>query len=262
MFYRFGKNDVRMAIDLDGLFSDEECFIAGGAPSLKDFATKLNETRGVSVLAINNAATVVRPTLWVGGDRPVCYSKSILVDPTIMKFGIKVADKRRQEVNGRPWCEWPNTFFFGTKDGFNPKNFLNFDKDLVWWKNTFFIALQLAFRLGFRTAYLVGCGFDIPVEVDPDKDQYAWETHLDEDELRRNKRLYSNSVGLIESLLPHFKEKGFKLISCTPDSLANDILPYEEAETVLAGLVDRIPKPDTADLPHSSKSRSVEAAGP
>lgn len=259
MFYRFGKNEVRLAIDLDGLFLDEACFIAGGAPSLKDFAPKLNEARGINVLAINNAGTVVRPTIWVGGDRPVCYSKSILVDPTIMKFGVKVSNKRRYEVNGKPWYAWPNTFFFGAKSGFNLKNFLNFDKDLVWWKNTFFIALQLAFRLGFRKAYLVGCGFDIPTEVDSKKDQYAWETHLDEGELKNNKRLYSNSVSTIKSLLPHFEEKGFKLVSCTPDSLANDILPYEEAEAVLAGLADRIPKPDTADLPHSSKSSKVGA---
>lgn len=257
MFYRFGKNDVRMALDLDGLFHNEECFIAGGAPSLKGFAPQVNEARGVSVLAINNAATVVRPTIWVGGDRPACYSKSILVDPTIMKFGIKVSKKRRQDVNGRPWCEWPNTFFFGTKDGFNPNNFLNFDKDLVWWKNTFFIALQLAYRLGFRAVYLVGCSFDIPVEVESGKEQYAWETHLNAEELKTNKRLYTSSVGQIESLLPHFKEKGFSVVSCTPVSLANDVLPYEEAAVVLARLVDRIPKHDTADLPHSSKSEKV-----
>ena len=245
MFYRFVKNDIRLATDLDDLFQGEECVIAGGAPSLKDFAKGANGLR-IPILAINNAATVVRPTMWVGGDKPACYDPSILINPTIMKFAI--ITRRRIDVLGKPWQEWPNTFFFGTKEGFTTTNFLNRDRDLAWWKNTFFIALQLAYRLGFRTVYLAGCGFHIDKEA-----QYAWKTNLDEGELKQNKRLYSDTVRHLKDLLPHFGERGFRVVSITPDSLANDIIPYEDAERVLEMFEAAYPKTDTTLLPHSSK---------
>lgn len=245
MFYRYGKNDARMAIDLDDMFSGEACVIAGGAPSLKDFAEKARGKR-IPILAINNAATVVKATMWVGGDKPVCYDSGILVDPTIMKFAI--ISRRKADVMGRPWQEWPNTFFFGTKEGFTSSNLLNRDRDLVWWKNTFFIAIQLTYRLGFRTVYLAGCGFQISKEK-----QYAWDTNLDDGEVGQNKRLYNESVRQLKALLPHFEERGLKVVSTTPDSLANEFLPYEDASVVVGSFEGRYPGVNTRALPHSSK---------
>jgi hypothetical protein len=236
---------------MDDLFLGEECVIAGGAPSLREFADHANGLR-IPFLAINNSATVIHSTMWVGGDKPVCYDPSILVDPTVMKFGI--ISRRRFDVLGRPWQECPNTFFFGTKEGFNATNLLNRDRDLVWWKNTFFIALQLAYRLGFRTVYLAGCGFKISKEA-----QYAWETNLDDGEVGQNRRLYDDSVRQLRGLLPHFEERGFKVISATPDSPANEFLPYEAADVVLKMFETRCPKVDTRVLPHSSKVTDAKA---
>jgi hypothetical protein len=203
-----------------------------------------------NVLAINNAATVVRPTLWIGSDKPVCFAKSIIYDPSYMKF-VRIC-RRNELVDGRPWHTFPNTLFFGDKEGFTKHDFLKSDRDLVWWKNTFFTALQLAHRLGFQTVHLVGCGFKIS-----EGSQYAWPTGLDSEEVASNKRLYSRTVLHLESLLPHFEREGFKVISCTPGSLANDILPYEEAEAVLEGYRAAIPVVETARLPHSSKAREA-----
>lgn len=252
MFYRFTKNNLRLPLDLDDMFQDEACFIAGGAPSLSGFA-ELLERPYPHIVAINNAATVVPASLWVGGDKPDCYSRSILCDPTIPKF--TMISRREYGVEGRPWREWPNTFFFGTKDGFNVRNFLERHRDLCWWKNTFFIALQLAYRLGFRKAYLVGCEFDID-----EGHQYAWQTKLDEDEVKWNQRLYDNSVRRIGELMPLFKKKGFEVVSCTPDSQANGVLPYREAEEVLAEFRARIPAKETLSLPHSSKVTAAQAS--
>lgn len=248
MFYRFAKNDVRLAIDLDNLFLDEACFIVGGAPDAKQFGECVwgMETPRVPILAINNAATVVPATMWVGGDRPKCYSDSILMNPTIMKFG--VISRRHDKIGERPWAEHPNTFFFGTKETFNHRNLLNHNRDLAWWKNTFFIALQLAHRLGFREVYLIGCGFNITKEQ-----QYAWETQLSEEEVAWNRRLYEKSVQQLRDLVPHFVEKGFKVVSCTPDSRANEFLSYEDPANAWERMVQRIPSPSTMELPHSSK---------
>ena len=78
MFYRFGEKDIRMAIDLDNLFRGSVAFLAGGAPSLVEFAS-INKSESVCapIMSINNAATIVRSDMWVGGDKPVCYSESV-----------------------------------------------------------------------------------------------------------------------------------------------------------------------------------------
>jgi len=251
MFYRYAKRDIRLAIDLDGLFDGQECVVAGGAPSLNGFAEKAAVHR-VPILAMNNAATVIRPTLWVSGDKPICFDPSILIDPTIMKFAL--ISRRKFEVAGRPWQEQPNTFFYGTKEGFNESNLLNPHRDLVWWKNTFFISLQLAYRLGFRVIYLVGCGFEISSDS-----QYAWDTKLNDLEIGRNRRLYGDSVRKLKSLLPHFKEKGLSVISATPGSLANDFLPYVDEDEVLRRFDGRYPEVNTVVLPHSTNSKVKES---
>jgi len=252
MFYRFGKGDIRLAIDMDNIFLGEALFIAGGAPSLARFAADI---RGYSVgglrfeppiLAINNAGMEVPASLWVGGDKPVCYSESILCDPVPMKFG--VISRHKETVNGRPWAEWPNTYFFGTKEDFNRKNFLHRNRDLVWWKNTFFIALQLAYRLGFRRAYLVGCGFKISKEA-----QYAWRTHLGDDEIKWNQRLYGDTVNVLRDLLPTLDAGGFKIVSCTEDSAANEFLPFRHHEEVLSDMLKERPGASAEYKPHSSK---------
>ena len=250
MFYRYTKNNLRLPIDLDDLFQDEACFIAGGAPSLGEFADLLEHPRP-HILAINNAATVVPATMWVGGDKPDCYSRSILCDPTLLKFTL--ISRRDYDVEGFPWRRRPNTFFFGTQDGFNPRNFLERNRDLCWWKNTFFIALQLAYRLGFRTVYLVGCGFVMENDA-----QYAWETKLDGEEVKWNQRLYENSVNRLEELKPTFDKKGFKVISCTPESRANGVLEYRDPLEVLAEFKAKIPEAETLSLPHSSKVSATQ----
>jgi len=243
MFYRFVKSGVRLPLDLDDMYQDEACFIAGGAPVLEDFA-KLLHGRRPPILAINNAATTVPATFWVGGDKPDCIDRSILCDPTLLKFG--VISRRDYAVEGRPWKLWPGTLFFGTKDGFNQRNFLDRHRDMCWWKNTFFLALQLAYRLGFRTVYLVGCGFKMEKES-----QYAWKTALTDEEVAWNQRLYNNSLIRLKELKPLFEKKGLRVVSSTPGSLANDILEYVEPRDALREF--ELPEPNTVVLPHSSK---------
>jgi len=245
MFYRFVKSGVRLPVDLDDLYQDEACFIAGGAPILAEFAELLGDLRP-HILAINNAATKVPATMWIGGDKPDCIDRSILLDPTIMKFA--VISRRDYDVEGVPWKFRPGTFFFGTKEGFNQRNFLERHRDLCWWKNTFFLALQLAYRLGFRTVYLVGCGF----QIEQDK-QYAWDTALSAEEVSWNQRLYNNSLIRLKELKPLFEKKGFRVVSSTPGSLANEVLEYRDPAQVLDEFAKAIPRPNTVALPHSSK---------
>ncbi len=226
MLYRY-NGECRIPVDLDGMW-EGSCFLAGGAPSLGDepHLSRLGEP-GVNLMALNNTASLFQSSVdfWLGGDKPMCYSERILKDQRILKFA--VISRKDLAVNGTVWKKLPSTFFFGTSDKFDVNNFLMPHRDFVWWKNTFYIGLQLLHRLGFRKVYLIGCSF----RIDKDK-QYSYDVKLTGPEREWNERVYNNTVEKMKALKPAFDKAGFEVISATPDSLLNDIYPtmtFDEA---------------------------------
>ncbi len=218
MYYRYTAGGARIPCDLDGLWKDQSVFIAGGAPSLADEPNlKRLAEPGINVLAINNTAALLEnaTNFWLGGDKPRCYSKRILKDPRILKFA--VISRKNEEVNGTVWQHMPSTFFFGTCDKFTEQNFLMPHRDFVWWKNTFYIALQLVYRLGFRKVYLVGCSFKTT-----DEKQYSYDVELTEPETEWNQRVYDKTVARMKKMKPTFEKGGLEVISATPDSMLNN----------------------------------------
>ena len=136
--------------------------------------------------------------------------------------------------------------FFGLDENVTVESFLRVRRDIVWWKSVFPAALQLAWKLGFRRVYLVGCGFHMTAER-----QYAWRTDLDEAERNWSQNTYNNDINRLKALKPIFDAAGFEVISSTPDSKANGILRYEpllDAVTIAAAKV----RGDTTKLAHSS----------
>lgn len=238
MLFRFTKSSLRVPVDLDGMFEDQVAFIAGGGPSLlKEDLSKLTQP-GVFVLAINNTPAMMpngAVNAWIGSDKPSCYSKRILLDPTIVKF--TVISRKDLEVGDVEWKRLPNTYFFGTNDKFNEDNFLMPHRDFLWWKNTFFGALQLVHRLGFRKVYLIGCGFKVSKE-----EQYSYSFKLDDKERRINERLYSQSVVRMKKLKPIMDAGGYKVISATKGSLLNGFYPVVSFDDAVQDAVDRMPK--------------------
>ena len=228
MFYRYNAWNCRIPVDLDGTFKGS-CFLAGGHPSLQNENLALLNQPGVQVMAMNNTASVLpRTDFWIGADRPMCYSPRILKDPRIMKFAM--ISRRNILAYDIDWKFVPNTYFFGTTEQWDIHNFLNPNRDFVWWKNTFYIAIQLLYRLGFRKVYLVGCKFDI----DNDKKQYSYDTKLDEGDVKWNQKTYGQVVKNMIKLKPHFKKRDFELVSCTPGSPLNEhfeTMTFDEAVT-------------------------------
>lgn len=248
MFYRFLRGGCRAPVDLDDAYKNLSCFIAGGAPSLgKENLDRLREP-GVNLLAINNTASLFQGavTFWLGGDKPKCYSERILKDPGILKFA--VISRRDELVDGRPWKELPSTFFFGTNEKFDEKNFLSPHRDFAWWKNTFFLALQLAYRLGFRKVYLIGCSFNAKTKKD-----YAYDVKLSDAERDWNDKLYNNSVVRMRNLKPTFEAGGLEIISATPDSKLNGDFPTMTFDEAVDDALSGFPKEYGLDkVVHSS----------
>ncbi len=249
MFFRFDKG-ARIPVDLDGMFSGS-CFIAGGAPSLLKENLDLLKQPGITVISMNNTASTVPTDLWIGMDKPKCYSSRILLDPKIMKF--TVISRKDLMVGNKKMKELQNMYFFGANEKyFNVHNFLNPHRDFVWWKNTMYNILQLAYRLGFRKVYLIGCALKISKE-----EQYSYKMKLDEHQVDYNQKTYNNFVEKMKLLKKHFKEKGFEIISSTPNSSLNGLYPFVPFEDAIKEMLKDFPKEyDTDKCLHSSEMAS------
>ena len=240
-------------MDLEGLYEGQDLYLLGGAPSLAAMDLELLRQPGIVTLAVNNVPYVFpRPNLWLALDKPVCFSPHVYMDPAIMKFTqISRRDLLVGETGKKVW-QCPNLFMFGVKSDFTVADFLRDDRDLVWWKSVFPCALQLAWRLGFKRIHLVGCSFSLE---GGDRRHYAWQTDNDDSEKDWSQRTYSNDLNRIRALLPTFRKHKLELISCTPDSAAAGLLPYEPLASAVRATLSVLPAPrDTMRLTHSSKA--------
>ena len=249
MFYRYLKSETRVAVDLDGLYKGGTLFLLGGGPSLNDLDLDALRAPGIVTLAVNNVPTVFpSPNLWVCADKPPCFSPHIYASPEIVKF---TSIARRNMIvgdTGKRVRDFPSMLFFGLTEGFTEATFLSSHRDIVWWKSVFPIALQLAWRLGFRRVHLVGCGFH-----SNGGDSYAWKTELTDYQRNYSQRTYNRDLERLRKLKPVFDRNGFEIISSTPDSRANAFLDYvplgEAVECVRSTMPDAA---DTTKLAHSS----------
>ena len=253
MFYRFTKSGARVAVDLAGAYDGETVFILGGSPKLRDAIEDLSRP-GVVTLAMNNVPTVFpRPTLWIGADKPACFAPSIYHDPAIQKFTIISRSNETvgvDEPTRRLVRECPNVLFFGTREDVRVRDFLAPTRHLAWWSSVFPLALQLAWKLGFRRAVLVGCDFSMPRH-----DQYAWPTALTGSQRDYSQRTYDADVGRLSALAPHFRRHGYEVVSATPGSRANEVLDVVRLRDEVRRAVEgRDPSTaDTMKLAHSSE---------
>ena len=244
-------NDGRYkSVDFDDICEGQVCFLIGGAPSLKEENLDLLRGPGIATMAINNAATIVKPTFWIGSDKPRCYAKQIIYDPSIVKF-INYG-KRNVEVDGVWWAKYPNTYAYSSTDDFNVGNFLHRSRHIVWWKNTWFAAIQLLYRLGFRKIFTIGADFQIDIDS-----QYAWETDIEKQYITKNKLLYDGTVKTMEELGPHFIEHGLHILNCSKTSLLQKKFGYTPLEQAIAFATEHIPQDMTVNFPHSHAPDNV-----
>lgn len=235
IFYRY-INELRKTVDIDGLYGGP-LFLCGGHPSLKDKKLKMLGARGITSMAMNNTGTLFKPDMWVGADDPNCYSKSILSDPSILKFAmLKYSNKMNHQ----------NTLFYNVEIDFDYKRIQG--NKLFWWRNIFMISLQLGIILGFDRIYLCGTGFSIDK-----KSRYAYKTNLNDEQVNYSQRTYNMALDQFKKSLPFIDTE---IISCTEDSPINDYIEFVEFEKAIRSEASNIPNHDTVNVKHSSENRS------
>jgi hypothetical protein len=246
MFYRFTNDGRQKTCDLRDAYGGA-LVLCGGHPSLRDEPLELLAQPGVVTMAMNNTALLFRPNLWVCADHASCYAPSILHDGGIVKFA-RLLYWNERLAGGEPWHTMPGTLFYGVDDAaFRSDNLLDDYPFFAWWKNVFIVALQLAWHLGFRRVYLAGTGFNVPSDR-----HYAFDQQLSPAQSDYSRRTYVDVVAQVRAALPHFAQRGFSLVSCTPGSALNDVLPFLPLRDAVTEALADFPKRDASGLKHAA----------
>lgn len=220
----------RAATSLRDQFAGGKVFLIGGGPSLRNVDLRALERPGIATAAMNNAATLIRPTLWFSVDMPRNFHETIWRDPGVMKFTFdKHLERGVDSWNGSSFVysglranECPNVWGIAHRHGWDANAFLT-DHVPTWGVNgahedpdginkhcsVMLPSLWMLYWLGFRTVYLLGCDFDIPADR-----QYAF----DEKMAYGNETLLPWLARRLAEVAPHFREMGFTVLNATDGS--------------------------------------------
>jgi hypothetical protein len=256
MFHRWLKDQSYTPVDLTGAYAGYPLFIIGGNPILDETRPVLHKLSGsgLPTLALNNVLyTYPKPTMWLTADKPVCYAGQFFTRPGIIKFAYMAHRDEIVEATGKTVKEHPMMLFYtSTFECRNMDTFFSEEKAFGWWRSVFPIALQVAWRLGCRRVYLVGCSFDTQGPR-----HYPWAAKLTDEQVQWSQTTYNQDLRRLQQLKPMLKERNFRIISCTPNSKANKLLPTMflsraiQREIRVAAVNPTLP----SELKHSSETK-------
>ena len=200
-------------------------------------------------MAVNNAATLYRPDLWLSVDDPGNFPASIWQDPGIVKFGLnEQLDRRirlrtedgkliRSKLTAR---EMPATFGFLGNYSFDPETWLTEETinlghqlnetdvlGLTGSISVMYPAIRLLYHFGCSRVFLLGCDFQMNAGERP----YAFDQSASKEHINLSNQNYWVIDERFKHLNSVFEEKGFKVYNCTPRSglTAFESLSYEDA---------------------------------
>ncbi len=138
-------------------------WLIGGGPSLGNLDCATVNKSPACKMAVNfcgrgpdGSGLLIKPTHWTTFDPSARFHRSIFMDASIMKF---LLGGRKMDLLPGTWvkmCDAPNTYFIDHEyRGY--RDFLSRSSDkILHQRDSFIQAMDIMFRLGFRTLYLVG----------------------------------------------------------------------------------------------------------
>lgn len=166
MFYRQLTDGSREPFDLRALYaggSPSACWIVGGGPSLDQLPLDLIRDSPIPKFAINLAgAQRLRPQFWTSYDPTARFHRSVYLDPSILKFvhGCRAMDLIPEST--LKVCDAPATLCFERIKGVTFRDFPGgVAAGIVDWQDSLIQAIHLAYLLGFRRLFLIGCDMHI-----------------------------------------------------------------------------------------------------
>ena len=214
------KNATGSSITLRNHYRGRSVFLLTGGPSLANFDFSILKVPGVMTMAINNAAALYRPNLWVGSDEAHHFLMSIFTDPQITKFysASRNRDRLFDSVQGHltdmKVGDCPNIFGLMKSDEYSRDNWLDTPR-IAWGPNrtTMAVALRVLYDLGFAHIFLIGCDW----HMSPEK-AYGFDQSKDAGAARTNNDKFATWGRRFAELQPLMEKRGFRVFNCTPGS--------------------------------------------
>lgn len=245
-------------LDLYNQFQSSSAFLICSGPSLASVDLSCLQSRGILTCSVNNAGTLFRSNLWVSYDSPGKFSESIWRDPAIWKFvPVQRLDKtiRRRNLAGQleetneTVKQMPSTFGFRANSIFRPEHWLTEDSincgdneadseklKLPGARSVMLVALRLLHYLGIRRVFLVGCDFGMSFGGK----NYAFEQTRTRRSVKLNNQIYRTLTVRFQQLLPYFKQDGFEIFNCNPQSGLR-VFPFVDLEQAIGLATSMMP---------------------
>jgi len=212
---------------LENHYNGASCFLVLSGPSLQNIDLSLLKSPGILTFGLNNSPRMVRPNIWTLVDDPGNFIMSIWRDPTILKLipdgkpGKKLFDNTRWKQSRLKVRNCPNIFYYPRNNRFNADTYLTEDtvnwgshKDYGGTRSVMLAAVRLAYYIGIRKLFLIGCDFGMALG----EQNYAWEQDRTRHAVNNNNGTYRVLNERFKLLKPKFDEAGFYVFNCTPDS--------------------------------------------
>lgn len=228
-------------LPLNNVYLGAPCFIILSGPSILDLDLSQLQKRGIFTIGVNNSPSLFRPNAWTSVDPPEKFHDAIWRDPAILKFAhqrsfddllrTRLPDgrfARLKHANGRD-CrvrEMPGVVGYNRNANFMPETWLS-EPTVNWGNslrsskknkhprtlNTMFAVIKIAYLLGFRAVYLLGCDFHMRAGK-----AYAFSERDTQGKDNSNNGAYEKMNAMFTMLKPSFDAAGFHVMNCNPDS--------------------------------------------
>ncbi len=286
LFFRLTTDGTQTPAGLENAYAGpvpSACWLIGGGPSWRELPHAEIAASPIPKMAVNlSGARLLRPTFWTSYDPSARFHRSVYLDPGIVKF---VHRRRAMDLVPETTykvCECPNLYFF-ERDG--QRGFHDFlsptHSRIADWADSMVQAIDILYRLGFRTIYLAGCEMLVRLSAEQNLCLSNAGIEREPGELLQCVLKRGAEAGVSEeelSPLPagrhyHFDEQkplraavntdahyfriaqylrlsrrtlalaGMRLISVTPGSRLNDYFAFETAESVIERLQQTVGDP-------------------
>ncbi len=254
-------------LPISGVYAGCPVFLILSGPSIATLDLSLLRRRGVVTFGVNNSPSVFRPNFWTFVDKPMKFHDAIWRDPYVVKFvptrhyrkslrekkdGVfsiihgHTASGARYQVN----CgDMPGVIGYERNADFIPERWLS-EPTVNWGNslksanrnknlrclNTMFAVLKIAYAIGFRVVYLLGCDFKMSAER-----PYGFDQGGDDGKAASNNNCYAVMQTMFSQLKPHFDAAGFHVFNCTPES-GLTVFPFVSYHDAIASATRHIPQ--------------------
>lgn len=236
-------------ISWDNHYKGSKIFLVCSGPSLNNLDLSLMDNRGVMSMAMNNSWIKFKPDFWIGFDSPGRFHDGGWMDPSIMK--IVPWHRRLEPLSNRVGGELepsdlnptdaPNCWFLSNTATFDENTWFT-EKHANWggaveglkpeggFRVSMIGALRTLYYLGFQEVYLLGCDWEMPLNMG--KEAYAWEENRAQQVREKNNDMYNWIEGVLKKLQPGFEKANFQVYNCNKHSKLS-LFPFIEYEDAI-----------------------------